>query len=52
MSMMCTRCRAVFDEPMIYEYRENLDGEHGWATFTEMYCPECGSDDLEDINDD
>lgn len=50
--MICERCGAVFDEPTIYEYRENLDGEHGWATFTEMYCPECGSDDLEDINDD
>ena len=49
--MKCTNCGAVFDEPTIYEYRENLDGEHGWATFVEMLCPECGCDDLEDTND-
>ena len=51
MSMMkCTRCGEVFDEPFIHQYSENLDGEHGWATFIEWLCPSCGSEDLEECD--
>ena len=42
-------CGCEFREPAVRRYRENLDGENGWATFYEELCPECGSDQFEEI---
>lgn len=53
----CDDCGAVFDEPDEFSWREEMSGD-GWAwqTFTERYCPICGSQDFdryygEDEND-
>ena len=42
----CEICGNVFAEPVRVKYRENLDGENGWATFTEQTCPYCGGEDF------
>lgn len=44
----CLSCGRSFDEPHKHTYRENLDGENGWATFTEQTCPYCGGEDFEE----
>lgn len=43
----CAECGATFDEPNIESWREEMSGD-GWAwqTFTEYYCPQCGSQDI------
>lgn len=48
----CDWCGALFDEPDIRRITENLDGENGWWTHTEEYCPRCGSQDLEEAAED
>ena len=48
----CWRCGVRFDEPIIVEYRENLDGENGWATFQRQFCPICGNEDFEEEQED
>lgn len=47
---VCNRCKARYDEPAEYRYRENLDGEHGWTEFTVLYCPECGSENIDEVD--
>lgn len=42
----CDDCGEWFDEPMIRVTRENLDGERGWETRTELLCPMCDSDQI------
>lgn len=44
----CDWCGALFDEPDTRRVTENLDGENGWWTHTEEYCPYCGSQDFEE----
>lgn len=44
----CEDCGEWFDEPTIRVTRENLDGERGWETRTELLCPMCGSDQIEE----
>ena len=44
----CDWCGALFDEPDTRRVTENLDGENGWWTHTEEYCPNCGSQDFEE----
>ena len=46
----CSCCGEIFDEPDYITIRENLDGEHGWWTHNEDFCPYCGSEDFEDYD--
>lgn len=46
--LRCDWCGALFDEPDTRRITENLDGENGWWTHTEEYCPRCGSQDFEE----
>lgn len=48
----CDSCGKVFEDPDILRITENLDGENGWCTHTEEYCPRCGSQDFEDADED
>ena len=48
----CDWCGALFDEPDTRRVTENLDGENGWWTHTEEYCPRCGSQDVEEAAED
>jgi len=48
----CDWCGALFDEPDTRRVTENLDGENGWWTHTEEYCPRCGSQDFEEAAED
>ena len=48
----CDRCGEAFYEPNRQTFRENLDGEDGWWTYTEAYCPHCGSQDFEEARED
>lgn len=47
----CDNCGAEFDEPELYRYRENLDGENGVETQTILCCPFCGAEDIEVTKD-
>ena len=44
----CSDCGAVFSEPDEVSWKEEMSGD-GWAwqTFTELFCPRCGSQDIE-----
>lgn len=48
----CDWCGELFDEPDTRRITENLDGENGWWTHTEEYCPRCGSQDFEEAAED
>lgn len=54
----CKDCGSVFDEPDSRSWKEEMSGD-GWAwqTFTDYFCPVCGSEDIkwhywEDEDDD
>lgn len=44
----CADCGAVFNDPDEASWKEDMNGE-GWAwqTFTELYCPSCGAQEIE-----
>ena len=42
---ICSNCGHAI-EPIIKTTHENLDGENGIETFSEAFCPNCGSQDL------
>ena len=48
----CDLCGEEFREPDTWRVTENLDGENGWRTYTEEYCPRCGSQDFEEAAED
>ena len=45
---ICSDCGAMFDEPKEVSWKEEMSGD-GWAwqTFTDLLCPECGSQEIE-----
>ena len=45
----CECCGAEFDQPYYNRYRDCLDGENGWETRCELLCPDCASDEIEEI---
>lgn len=47
----CNRCGEEFQEPDTRRVRENLDGENGWWTYAEEYCPRCGSQAFREVDD-
>nr|DAM16881.1 MAG TPA: rubredoxin iron binding domains containing a [Caudoviricetes sp.] len=42
----CMCCHLIFDDPDVMRRRENLDGERGYALVTEMFCPDCGAEEM------
>jgi len=48
----CFFCGARFEEPNVITRCENLDGERGWWRYTQSLCPECGSDDIDEKEED
>ena len=48
----CNRCGEEFWEPDTRTVTENLDGENGWWTYTEEYCPRCGTADIDEAAED
>ena len=52
MKMKCENCGKVFDESEMKTTRELVGEYHGHPAY-ENYgtCPECGSDDISDLND-
>lgn len=53
MSYRCNRCKAVFDEPDYREEKENFEfwGSVGRHTFVVDTCPECDSEDFDEIEE-
>ena len=49
MSWKCFQCKEVFDEPDYNEVQESFEfwGSVGRHTFVEDICPHCGSDSIE-----
>lgn len=45
----CRWCKATFDEPNIVSYEEDMNGEGAWFTWHELRCPECGSEEIDEI---
>lgn len=52
MMWRCECCGATFEEPFTKTVMENLDGENGWWRHTEAFCPECGEEQIEEVNED
>ena len=52
MLFRCDWCGEIFDEPDTRRVTENLDGENGWWTYTEAYCPRCGNQEFGEITED
>ena len=51
MMWRCFDCERSFDEPVVTVHHENLDGENGWWTYKEIFCPYCGSEYIEEDED-
>ena len=47
----CYWCKATFDTPDLQSYTENLDGENGYWTYHYAVCPQCGSDEVEEVEE-
>lgn len=45
----CDFCGSEFPEPYRHRYRENLDGECGIQECCDLLCPDCGSDEIEEL---
>lgn len=50
--MICRCCGCRFAEPIVRRVKENLDGENGWWTYTEKFCPACGDDNIDEEEND
>lgn len=51
MMYRCLDCGEIFREPDVRRYTENLDREQGWWTCCTSVCPNCGSDAIEDYDE-
>lgn len=51
MRFFCNDCEAEFFEPKVaYEHRSELNGMGGITSEGFTVCPECGSDDIEEMS--
>ena len=49
----CEDCGSIFTEPKEHTWSEDLSGEGwGWCTFTDLLCPDCGCDRIDDYMED
>lgn len=49
----CTHCKHLFEEPEVRSYTECVGefwGTPAYDTFTDEHCPDCGSDDFEEVH--
>lgn len=43
----CSDCGEKFDEPIVNERMEDMNGEGAWFKWIEYHCPVCGSEEIE-----
>ena len=48
---VCDQCGALFNAPASVFRREDMNGEGAIAIWEDQFCPVCGSDDFEEIED-
>lgn len=48
----CRVCSAEFDEPETTSYVEDMDGEQHYQTFYVDCCPVCGSEEIDEYEED
>jgi DNA-directed RNA polymerase subunit RPC12/RpoP len=50
----CAECKARFDEPIVNTWKEKHEfwGAICYEDFSEAICPECGSEDFDEIWED
>lgn len=48
----CNICGASFVEPVTDIYREDMDGEQHYQTFYVDCCPNCGSEEIDEYEED
>ncbi len=46
---LCENCNEAIEEPYVYHYREDLNGEGAFADFFVSVCPLCGSEELRKV---
>lgn len=49
--MRCRVCGSFIDEPSVYHYIEDMNGEGALQDFYIDYCPFCGSEELDTLPD-
>jgi hypothetical protein len=49
----CWNCEALFEEPVYKEFTEEYEawGHIADISYTESYCPICGDEDFEEIEE-
>lgn len=47
----CDYCGTIFDEPCVYSYIEDMNGEGAYQRFFVPKCPCCGSEEIEEDED-
>lgn len=52
MMYRCGICGASFAEPVTDIYREDMDGEQHYQTFYVDCCPVCGSEEIDEYEED
>lgn len=48
----CCICGTSFSEPVTDIYREDMDGEQHYQTFYVDCCPNCGSEEIDEYEED
>lgn len=51
MMFQCECCHAIFTEPRLVCFRQNLDGENGIETVYEENCPWCGEEWFREVEE-
>lgn len=47
---ICASCGAIFTDPNVHSWDEDMNGEGAWEHWTKYLCPECGSDSVEEYD--
>ena len=48
----CNSCGTIFDEPCVYSYIEDMNGEGAYQQFFVPKCPCCDSEEIEEVYED
>ena len=51
MKWRCECCGAVVDDPDIWHYREDMNGEGAWQDFFVQICPCCGAEEIDEMEE-
>lgn len=49
---VCYVCNSTFDEPDIWHYREDMNGEGAWQDFYVPICPCCRAEGIQEESED